>query len=693
MRLPLVALTLMALSSFGASAQDRGGSPDVSECDRLAASPSDEGRSSEVPGVPSEKIDATRAIPACEAALKANPNDPRVMFQLGRSYNAGHDYDGAVRQYLAAVAKNFALAAVNLGVLYQHGLGVTKDETEAVRLFRIAAAQETPTGQFNLAVEYEMGRGGVTKDDIAARRLYQLAAAKGLAGAENALGLFYESGRGQLHKDDNEAARLFKLAAEQGLAVSQYNLARFIESGRGGTRKDDVEALRLYRLAADQNHAAAQNSVAVFMQSGRGGVPRDDVEAARLYKLAADKGLPAAQNNLGNFYQAGRGGLSKDDGEALRLYKLAAEKNNPFAQTNIGRFYETARGGLNKDESEAARYYKMAADQGHSYGQFNLGRFTEAGRGGLKKDNEEAARLYKLAADQGNTDAQKALQQLNARLAQKLPSASATPANSPTSTNSSNPGLAAPTAKPGSTTSANPKMVLERRVALVIGNSAYQSVPMLPNPRNDAKGVATALRSIGFTKVQVVSDASRSDLIAALRDFQHEVDNADWAAVYYAGHGLEVDGVNYLIPVDARLRDDRDVQDEAISVGRVLDATANARKLRIVMLDACRDNPFLSKMHRSIATRSVSRGLAAVEPVGATLVVFAAKDGETAEDGSGDHSPFTGSLIRRMQEPGVEINRLFRLVTGDVLKATANKQRPFVYGSLPGEDEYYFKLN
>jgi TPR repeat protein len=131
MRLPLVALTLMALSSFGASAQDRGGSPDVSECDRLGASPSDEGRSSEVPGVPSEKIDATRAIPACEAALKANPNDPRVMFQLGRSYNAGHDYDGAVRQYLAAVAKNFALAAVNLGVLYQHGLGVTKDETEA----------------------------------------------------------------------------------------------------------------------------------------------------------------------------------------------------------------------------------------------------------------------------------------------------------------------------------------------------------------------------------------------------------------------------------------------------------------------------------------------------------------------------------------------------------------------------------
>jgi uncharacterized caspase-like protein len=180
-------------------------------------------------------------------------------------------------------------------------------------------------------------------------------------------------------------------------------------------------------------------------------------------------------------------------------------------------------------------------------------------------------------------------------------------------------------------------------------------------------------------------------MTAALRDFQRQADKADWAAVYYAGHGMEVDGVNYLVPIDARLQDDRDVQDEAVSVNRVLDAITNARKLRLVILDACRDNPFLSKMHRSIASRSINRGLAAIEPAGATLVVFAAKDGETAGDGDGDHSPFTGSLIRRMQEPGVEINRTFRLVTGDVLRATDNKQRPFVYGSLPGEDEYYFR--
>src|SRR5204863_7291186 len=109
-------------------------------------------------------------------------------------------------------------------------------------------------------------------------------------------------------------------------------------------------------------------------------------------------------------------------------------------------------------------------------------------------------------------------------------------------------------------------------------------------------------------------------------------------------------------------------------MNRVLDATANARKLKLVRLDACRENPFLSKMKRSVATRSINRGLAAIEPLGATLVVYAAKDGETAEDGDGDHSPFTGSLIRRLLQPGGEINRLFRLVTGDVLKTTSNRQ-------------------
>jgi len=681
MRLLFAAIIITVWCVFPARAQSQQGT--AADCDRLAASPFDSTRPAGVAGVLQDKIDAKSAILACEAALKAAPNDHRIMFQLGRSYAADNNYDAAFKQYTAATAKGDLSATVNLGALYLTGRGVAKDEVESIRLMRIAADQGHPVGAFNLAGDYEAGRGGLIKDDIEALRLYRISAAQGFPAANNSVGLFYETGRGGLTKDDSQAAQYYRRSADQGFAAAQYNLGRLTEAGRGGLAKDDVEALRLYQLAANQNFPLAQNSVGIFEHMGRGGLTRDDVEAVRMYKLAADKGAVAAQTNLGFFYETGSGGIVKDDAEALRLYKLAADKNYAAAQNNLGRFNETARGGLAKDEAAAARYYKLAADQGFALAQYNLGRFAESGRGGVPQDNTEAARLYKLAADQGNQQAQKALQQLNTRLAQNTPRTTAPTSPQSTSTPS--------TVAPPKTVVPQTASVTERRVALVIGNAAYQTVPMLNNTKNDAKGVADAFRAVGFNVVQVVSDAGRSALIAALSDFERQADNADWAAVYYAGHGMEVDGVNYLVPVDARLRDDRDVQDEAISVNRVLDAIANAKRLRLVMLDACRDNPFMTTMHRNVASRSIGRGLAAIEPVGATLVVFAAKDGQTASDGDGNHSPFTGSLIRRMQEPGVEINKLFRLVTGDVLKATDNQQRPFVYGSLPGEEDYFFK--
>lgn len=167
----------------------------------------------------------------------------------------------------------------------------------------------------------------------------------------------------------------------------------------------------------------------------------------------------------------------------------------------------------------------------------------------------------------------------------------------------------------------------EKRVALVIGNGAYQSVPVLVNPLSDADTVAAALRTAGFANVLVVHDLSRAEFVDALRSFSKKADAADWALVYFAGHGLffEMGGTNYLIPVDAQLASDRDVQDEAISLERVLSAVEGARKLRLVVLDACRNNPFLVAMERTSLARAVGRGLAAVEPAQATLVAYSAK--------------------------------------------------------------------
>src|SRR5712691_11756708 len=571
-----------------------------------------------------------------------------------------------------------ASAQVRLGYFYETGRGgLAKDDRRAARLYKLAADQGNAAARNNLGVLYRDGGGGLTKDDREALRLFKLAADQGNAYAQQNLGGFYRDGRGGISKDDREAVRLFKLAADQALADARASLGYFYETGRGGLPKDTREAARLYRLAADQGNAAAQNNLGVFYRDGGAGLTKDDREALRLFKLAADQGNSYGQHNLGGLYRDGLGGLAKDEREAARLFKLAADQGNPGARASLGYFYERGLGDLAKDDREAVRLYKLAADQGNAAGQNNLGVLYRDGRGGLTMDNREAARLFKLAADQGNANARTALNQIT----QPSQEVGAAP------NAHSNQEVVEPSPAPAANLPSGP----ERRVALVIGNAAYQAVSGLANTTNDARAIADVLKADGFTSVRIALDMTRASMIASLNDFQREADTSDWAVVYYAGHGLEVSGTNYLVPIDARLGDDRDIQDEAVSVDRILRAVENAKKLRLVMLDACRDNPFLKKMHRSIATRSISRGLAAIEPLGATLIVFAAKDGETAEDGAGSHSPFAASLITRLQQPTIEINKLFRLVTSDVLKATGNQQRPFVYGSLPGEEDYYFR--
>jgi uncharacterized caspase-like protein len=226
----------------------------------------------------------------------------------------------------------------------------------------------------------------------------------------------------------------------------------------------------------------------------------------------------------------------------------------------------------------------------------------------------------------------------------------------------------------------------EKRVALVLGNSAYQNAPPLANPINDGAAVAATLKAAGFDFVDSRHDLSALEVRRALRDFADRARDADIAIVYYAGHGIEVDGNNYLIPVDAKLERDSDVYDEAFSLDRVLLAIEPAKQLRLVILDACRDNPFAKTMKRTLATRAVGQGLAKVEPTSPnTLIAYSAKAGSTALDGD-KNSPFTAALVRHIATPGLDVRKAFGFVRDDVLKNTSNKQEPYVYGSLGGDD-------
>ena len=224
------------------------------------------------------------------------------------------------------------------------------------------------------------------------------------------------------------------------------------------------------------------------------------------------------------------------------------------------------------------------------------------------------------------------------------------------------------------------------RVALVVGNSTYAHIGRLPNPDNDARDISAALRRLGF-EVTTELDADRVELTEALRAFTRRSAGADVSLVFYAGHGIEMDGVNYLVPVDARLERDVDVRFETVTVDDLLVSTTGAA-LRLVILDACRNNPLARSMQRTAAIRSVSGGSFAglnEDLLGdETLVAYAAAAGTTAADGRERNSPYTAALLSHLETP-LEIGLLFRRVRAAVLASTNGAQRPHEYHSLVGE--------
>jgi len=254
----------------------------------------------------------------------------------------------------------------------------------------------------------------------------------------------------------------------------------------------------------------------------------------------------------------------------------------------------------------------------------------------------------------------------------------------------------------------------QSRVALVIGNGRYLYAPQLKNTVPDAILVSQQLSKVGFD-VSTVVDASKREMTAALSEFKSKAKRADWALIYFAGHGVEIQGVNFMIPIDGNIAQEQSAARDTVNLQSFIDSVETARLLRIVILDACRDDPF----SRPRTTREISRslvrerkrdsassssvnsslriddrnkgGLARVEPAPGTLVVFAARSGQVALDGSGENSPFATALIKRIREtPPREVRRIFDFVREDVSMATEGAQQPFAYGSLAAAEDFYF---
>lgn len=220
------------------------------------------------------------------------------------------------------------------------------------------------------------------------------------------------------------------------------------------------------------------------------------------------------------------------------------------------------------------------------------------------------------------------------------------------------------------------------RVAIVIGNSNYPS-GALANPKNDATAMAASLRKLGFD-VELKLDATKADIDGLLRRFSGKAEKATVATLFYAGHGVQVGGSNYLVPTDANPRNERDLKRDMVKMDDVIDDMGDAR-VKLVFFDACRDNP-LSRTF----SRGGSRGMAAPVEATGTLISFATKHGNTAADGDGTHSPYTTALLAALENPsGVEIEQLLRRVQQGVKQETKGQQEPWRYGSLDGD--FYFK--
>jgi len=232
----------------------------------------------------------------------------------------------------------------------------------------------------------------------------------------------------------------------------------------------------------------------------------------------------------------------------------------------------------------------------------------------------------------------------------------------------------------------------EKRVALVIGNSAYEHVPRLQNPVNDASDMRTKLAALGF-QIFGGADLDRTKMISALTGFGRAAENADVALVFYAGHGLQVNGQNYLVPVDANVEFEAELDIALVPFSIVMQQLSRGSRINIALLDACRDNPFSQGLSRSMGTRAVGalgRGLSRVNSAAGTFIAYATAPDNVAQDGTGRNSPFTSAVLKFIDRPGLSLSDMMIDVRNEVIQSTNGKQVPWDTSSLTGR--FSFKI-
>jgi len=377
--------------------------PDLlTDCDRLAAHPSDGQRPAGVAGIFEREIDVATALRACDEAMQRYPGVARFVFDAGRIAHAQKDYTGALRLFEKAADMGSKIAITDTGIVYLKGQSVTRDYTRALELFEEAEAKGDIFAITLKGELYQTGRG-VAQDYARARELYQRAADAGDSFAMNNLGVLYEKALG-VPNDYTQARQWYEKAAATGNPEATNNLGRLYQNGWGGP-PDFANAGQFYERAAARGSAVAMNNLGILYGEGLG-VPKDYFKARAWYEKAAAAGNVAAMDNLGVYYQNGWGG-SQDYANARAWYEKAAAAGNAAAMNGLGVLY--GRGlGVPQDYSQARQWYEKGATAGNAVAMLNLGTFNLFGWGG-PRDYIQARQWYEKAAAVGNAGAMNGL--------------------------------------------------------------------------------------------------------------------------------------------------------------------------------------------------------------------------------------------------------------------------------------------
>ena len=522
-----------------------------------------------------------------------------------------------------------------------------------------------------------------TKEDSLNAIYYgEQAAEAGDVSAFVTMGCIYHSGFAT-EEDKQKALDYFRKGAEKGNSSALYNMGLYYEFGYGGLKKDVFEAYRYYGESLQNGYKGAKTRINNMPERGtaeaqelsrqadaitnsfRDGTQKETPELLKkrfdLWMKAAEKGNAYAQANIGDCFYFGQNGAQKDYLRAKEWYEKSIENGNRWGMCNLANIYHNGY-GVERNQEKAFRLFYLDALMGNDVDQYNTGLYYQYGWLGHDSLNlEKAKHWYQLAASQGYEMAKKKLEDLEHRLV-----------------GSTEIGVAEETAS---------HQTKQRRIALVVGNAAYKPTP-LRNSKNDADDLKRKLELLDFD-VTFLSNATKLGLDTCVSKFTEQAKNYDVAFFFYSGHGIQIDGQNYLLPVDINMNLKPEYAgDMCSSLSEILSKMERSKcPMKIVVIDACRDNPLEKTSYRGAAYG----GLAKVDNVpDGMFLAFSTGAGKRASDGKpgSRNSPFASALLSLIDKPDLEIDQLFKRVGKKVMEETGREQTPWRHSTTT--EDFYF---